>query len=732
MAPVEAKRRRRARWRAALLALGVAAGATPPPAVTQPAGPPGVAIRVVSASDSAPVVGAELRRADGRPLGRTDAAGRLRIAVARGDALRVRAMGFRERVVVAPAAGGDNVLEVALEPLPTMLDAFVTTAGQRVIRASESPRSVTILDRAAIDAAAAVSANQLLRQVPGLQELPSPPARTSISIRGFDDARVLVLVDGEPVAGGLMDSRDIGRLSTLAAERIEVTKGPSAVEFGSDAIGGVINLVQAAPTRRFTLDAVSRVGALGRQEGTLGVSNTVGRVGVRLNGGWRQLDQVMGVNASGSTFHRVYDARADVRAAVTDRLALRLDLQATRERQRWPLDGLFNGFIDNVGGQGFVEATYRGLGGQWRARHFRQRFAYQFRQSRGLLPIAGSADSLEQRERLGRTLVAYTAVAGRHTLDAGVQLSDRAMVAPTKVAGDSVRDHVHELFVRDAVTLGRALVTVGARHTASSLWGSSTNPSLGAVVTVSPALTVRANVARGFRAPGFKDIRYTFLNAPAGYRIVGNPDLDPESSWSRSVGGRWSPSPRFGLDAEWYRNDVDDLIDTRFQGNDAGGLQQFANVNVARARTEGVELSLRARVLGADLSAGYDRLRARDLETGVPLGRRATHTARLHVGRAWAVRAGLVTDLTARYTGRAPVVGAGAAIPSGDVGADAPTIVGEQGALLSVDVQLRQALTRTTELSVGVNNLLDQRPAFWSPALARQLFGGGRVRMGRE
>ncbi len=151
-------------------------------------------VRVVSAADRAPIIGAELRDSVGQVIARSDAEGLVRWPVGR-EVRSVRALGFR--MFMLRGAERDSVL--ALEPLPTVLPVFTTTVGQRVIRAAESPRTVTVLDRRDIDAAAAVSANQLLRQIPGLQEIASPPARTSISIRGFSDARVLVLVDGEPI-----------------------------------------------------------------------------------------------------------------------------------------------------------------------------------------------------------------------------------------------------------------------------------------------------------------------------------------------------------------------------------------------------------------------------------------------------------------------------------------------------------------------------------------------------
>jgi outer membrane receptor for ferrienterochelin and colicins len=694
------------------------------PARAQGGGTGSVQGTVLSKTDGAPVLSADVRVPRTGMRARTDERGTFRVAAAVGDSLIVRALGFAELRTVVQS----RTPMVRLVALATVLPVFTTTMGQRVIRASESPRSVTVISREEIDAVAAVSANQLLRQLPGLQELPAPPSKTSISIRGFDDSRVLVLVDGEPVAGALIESRDIGRLSTIATERIEVTKGPSSVEFGSDALGGVINIVQAAPTPRLTVDALAREGGLGRQESSVGVSQTVGRFGYRLNGGWRQSDRVTGYNAIGSTFNRIYDVRTDFRYALTDQWALRLDMQGSQERQRFPVDAAFNGFIDNRGGQGFAEVRGPLFGGNIRARAFEQRFVYQYRQSRGLLPIKGSADSLEQRERQGRYLLSYTHVVGTHTIDVGAQRSHRTLIAPKKVTGDSADEQVTEVFARDSWTLGNLLMTAGARHTSSTLWGSSTNPSFGVAWQTSSSVRLRSNVARGFRAPGFKEIRYTFTNPAGGYTLTGNPELLPESSWSTSLGGTWAPSTRLSFDVEGYRNDVSGLVDWRYEGDNAAGFQTYRYVNVARARTQGVEANARVNAGATEVTVGYDFLRARDLNSGLPLSRRASHTARLRVAREWAVRQGLSTDASVRYTGNAPLVGIPSGAPITGPFSTESGVIGRQGALLSVDAQLRLAVTRELEVSGGVNNLLNQQPNLWTPAFARQFYVGLRWR----
>ncbi|MBU6365964.1 MAG: TonB-dependent receptor, partial [Gemmatimonadetes bacterium] len=652
--------------------------------------------------------------------GRTDGRGVARVRAQPGDTVVVTAVGYRPR---RQAVDG-GTLTVWVEPLPAVLPAVITTAGQRELRGGESTRATLALDREAIDAAAAIAVNQLLRQQPGIQEIPAVPARSTLAIRGMDDARVLVLVDGEPMAGALVEARDIGRLSTLAAGRIEVTKGPSGVEFGSDAIGGVVNLVSAPPTATPELSWLARQGGLGRRESTLVGAGARGRVGARLSGGWREADRLAGYGAAGSTMQRVYDLRSDVRVALPGAWQLRLDLQGSRERQRFPLDARLNGFIDNLGGQGFVEGSGPLLGGTGRVRASAQAFRYQYRQARGLLPIRASADSLEQREGQQRLLAAWSRSAGGHVLDAGGLHVRRALVAPEKLDGTRGSDVLTEGWLRDAYATGRWLLSAGARVTRSALWGSTWNPSVGAAWHPHPALRLRGNVARGFRAPGFKEVRYQFTNPVAGYALAGNPGLRPERSWSTGVGATWAPASAWSADVEWYRNDVDQLVEWRFVGTTVAGLQGYQLVNVAHARTQGVEAQVRWHPGITSVMLGWDLLHARDMGTGLPLSRRSPQMVRLMADRPWGRRQWVQTDAQVRYTAAAPLVGIPSGAPLTGPFSTAAGIIGWQGAWLAVDAQARFTVWKGAVLSLGGNNLLGQRPAFWSPAIDRQWYAG--------
>lgn len=280
-----------------------------------------------------------------------------------------------------------------------------------------------------------------------------------------------------------------------------------------------------------------------------------------------------------------------------------------------------------------------------------------------------------------------------------------------------------EAFAKDALRLGRVLATAGARYTWNSRWGSNLAPSLGAAWEPVDAVRLRTSIARGFRAPSFKELGWSFGNVSAGYVVNGNPDLRHESSWSYDAAVAWSLMRHVVLDVEAFRNDVQNLIDMVTVGTNAQGFLVFQPVNVGRARTQGVEAGLRWNPDAWALSLGYTWLDAHNLSGDVPLNRRAAHTARFRATRTWAVLQGLRADVTGLYTSEAPLVG--------DTGDGTLGVVGEQGAFLQWNLGVQSGITPLLDLSAGVDNLFNQRPANWTGFVGRRYWVGVGTTIGR-
>ncbi len=662
-----------------------------------------------------------------------------------GGTVRASALGYRERVLPWEEA---TALEwrIALLRDPLALDEVVVTADGRPRHRSEVALQIESVGREEIRAAGSASADRLLAELPGLQVGAGTPTGSNLSIRGIGGARVLVLLDGQPAGGALIENRDLSRMSLGGVDRIEVVKGPLSSLYGSDALGGVVNVVTRAPSPGFRIDAQATSGGAGRREAHATVSgggrpSPGGAFGYQVNGSWRQEDRVAGVADRDVAFARVWDLRSSVRFR-TDRWAVRGDASLLRERQRWPVGGGFSGFNDNMGASGWIEARRRAGRGEWTGRVFAHDYDHLYRSARGSAPVAGSG-APEQQERLGRATLAYSAAWGAHHFDVGVEGALRGIRSPEKLLEDRASDRQIDLYVQDAWRLGWAdprggpdggpdgspgeavmppgatVLTVGTRITRNSRWGSTASPSMGVSVAVGEGVRLRGAVARGFRAPSFKELAWNFVNLGGGYILQGFADLEPERSWNVSAGVEWQPASGVLTGVEVFANQVENLIESGFVGHAPSGLSIYSPRNVAEAVTRGFELDFRAVTAGGrgEVVAGYAYLDARSLRPDLPLDRQAKHSTRVRT--SWTVGR-LRFDATGHLTGQAPIIGPDA---DGRIGR-----VGTQGRFAALDLRAAMEVGRGFGLLAGVDNVFDSRPEGWQGFVERRFRLTGEVR----
>jgi len=227
---------------------------------------------------------------------------------------------------------------------------------------------------------------------------------------------------------------------------------------------------------------------------------------------------------------------------------------------------------------------------------------------------------------------------------------------------------------------------------------------------------MKGSVSRGFRGPSFKERGWTFANVAAGYTIIGNPDLVPETSWAFDAAIAYAPWPTVTLEVAGFRNDVDNLIDFFTSGYTDAGLLIFTPTNIALARTQGIEASARWATGTWALSAAYTYLDAKNLVDDLPLNRRAAHTGRLRGTKTWDVLRGMRADVTALYTGSAPLVG--------DAFGSGVEVTGEQGAFLQWNLGLQMGVFPALSLNAGVDNLFNQQPENWTGLIERRFWIG--------
>jgi outer membrane receptor for ferrienterochelin and colicins len=572
-------------------------------------------------------------------------------------------------------------LEVTLRPAPVVEQVRVTSAARQEELRQHLNTRVDVVSRARLEDTGAQSVGEVLRELPGVltRRGSETAGQAGEQIQGIDSRQVLVLLDGQPIPSARGIKRGIvnlDRQSTARLDRVEVVKGASSALYGSDAIGGVINLITRDAGAPIDLNA-------GISGGSLGVLQASVEAGVR-RGGWSALfvgerHQHDGFDLTPATFDTTGAPyrRVDGLLKVAARLHPALTVSALATGYRNSTAGRSVGELgpqeddidDRTMGVNLVADWLVRPTTTVQARLYTSRFDERAT-ARLVPPVSQQLEPGSLDEDITKADVSLSAVLGsrQHVL-AGVEYWDHRYAGTNRIAFDEVTARTTVGWAQHRATLGRVTTTVGARVDHHSAFGTAVSPKAAANVRLTDQLHARASYGGGFRAPDLGQLYYRFLNPSAIYQVIGNSRLEPEFARSLQIGADYqlaSGRARFGVNV--FRNDVDDLIESlslgfvatpaqlasilEREGLDSAfrpvlGRLLFTYKNVNDAYTQGAEFDGEVALTSEVSVAGaYTYLQARDAQQELDLTGRHAHQG--HVRITWhSNRIGLRANLRA-------------------------------------------------------------------------------------
>jgi len=447
-------------------------------------------------------------------------------------------------------------------------DPLVVTANRTEQRANAVPARVSVIDRDDIERSQAPDLLELLRLEAGIDITRNggPGGQTSVFMRGANSNHVLVLIDGVRAAASGTGAFTWEILDPAMIERIEIVRGPRAARWGSDAIGGVIQIF----TRRADgLSGRVRYGSDEDRKATLAAGRQQGNLPLDLTLSGRKVDGFSAQNPRGFAFDPDEDGFENLSAAT-------------------------GGSVDLAGGA----LSWRGRAatgetefdqGQSDFDNWSWRFDYR-RDSNGpwqwRLGAATLRDRLETETAFGTSEVVTRRLQGDWLAERSLAESAQWLLGVDAWRESGVsKDQWNEsrgnvgVFTGIEGSAGRAGYEFSVRVDDDEDFGTEPTGSVGLNYVFNDRWRAFTSAGRAFRAPNFSQL----FSPGFGGLFAGNPELDPESSWSAELGLDFNPSPgqRFTLSA--YSNWIDDLID--FSGAD------FQAINVNQARIRGLEFT---------------------------------------------------------------------------------------------------------------------------------------------
>lgn len=538
--------------------------------------------------------------------------------------------------IPAPASAQETIEEV------------VVTATRIPSRIEDVGSSVTVIDRETIERRQIMTVNEALRTVPGMHMVQSGPTGqvSSAFTRGANSNQTLVLMDGRRISDPSTPTGafDFAHLRTDTIERIEVVRGPQSALYGSDAIGGVVNIITRRPDRD---EIGGRVRAEGGTFGTFdGMGNINGRVGrtgfdVTVSGVTTRGDTVTpdrlrpeGVSKERNGYDNITgSARLDI--DLTDSLSLNLFGQAMDTRV--DLDTLpEDPNSEEETRQLYSSAELAGDFWQGRYRPSLSVSYSEFRRDNLDLPDARSLtfqDTRNEGDRVQAELRNEIDVHRDHTLILGGEFYEDSFESSgfTDFGGGFVIDQQSDARARNGAVYAQDVFHFGERvsGTAGVRYDMPEDFDDRATWHVAPTYRVletgtrfKGSVGTGFKIPSLFE-RFGFNPTSFGTAFEGNPDLDPEKSFGWEVGFDQSLfRDRLSFGATYFESDIEDAVVTVFDG---GFSTSANNVDID---VYGVETFLAVTPIDqVQLRADYTFLRADDADTGQQVNRRPKHKA---------------------------------------------------------------------------------------------------------
>ena len=442
-------------------------------------------------------------------------------------------------------------------------DTIIVTATRTEIPLDHATVPVSVITREDIELSLANDLAELLRFEAGMDigRNGGPGQATSVFLRGTESNHTLVLIDGVRMNPGTIGGAAIQHISPEIIERVEIVKGARSALFGTDAIGGVINIITRRP------DETSFEGGVGA--GSFDSRTAYMSAGVRrdrnrfaLTLDWLDTDGYP--PRIESDVDRGYDN-------------LSLNLSAAREIHQgelsirhWQADGTveyLDFFLNPVDQDYSNSTTALGFDKQVGNRGSSKLIVSYMRDR----ITQNQSDDFVESDRVSLDWQ-YTHAFSRHTVTGGVFAMDENAQTLSFGSGFDEDTRVQALFVQDQWTHERHRAFLALRLTDHESFGTETTYNAEYAYELSDAWTLRAGLGRAFRAPDATD-RFGF---------GGNPDLEPELANEFQLGFRYRPGDRHRLDFEVYANDIEDLIEFDFA--------TFALVNIDEAEIRGAQL----------------------------------------------------------------------------------------------------------------------------------------------
>lgn len=469
---------------------------------------------------------------------------------------------------------------------------------------------------------------------------------SGIQIQGFDPAYIMILVDGEPLIGRTAGTLDLSRITLNNVERIEVLKGAASCLYGSEAMGGVINIITKKPKKGLNNTIYARHGNFGRLDFTDELTFRNNRWSLysflnRYSSEGYRLTKSDSLAPTAPPFNS-YSGQVKIKYFGSAKWEQSFSTRFLNEKQFSSYTKTGTTYTDNAATQEYSFAPVLSYKPSNKTKLDLKGYGtlYQNNSLTEYVVEPGASaiqDFLQQLYKAEAQL--EQELTSRVRLFSGVGGTLESVEA-TRYQNKKQNSTVYAYFQTEEQLSKRFLLTTGLRYDRNTLYGDRLSPKISGNYKIGSYGNIKASYGTGFKAPDFRQVYLTFTNPKEGYSVFGTEEvasqmaqldssgqikttlipvtavqaLKAEYSTAYNLGYSLNLFDRFSFDLNFFYNRVHNLIETRAIAIKTNNSNVFSYFNLNDIYTRGIEVSAGYTLTkNLKLKGGYQFLEAKDL-----------------------------------------------------------------------------------------------------------------------
>ena len=523
----------------------------------------------------------------------------------------------------------------------TKLEEVVVTATKTLRQLSTLPMPAKLITKEEIAKSSSTKLSDILDDQPGIFIVPDFGGGNGIQIQGLDSQYTLLLIDGSPIIGRQSGTLDLDRISIGNIEQVEIIKGSSSSLYGTDALGGVVNLITSKTKDSISAEASYKISTFNTND----ISVNLGKIsqnGDNLNFYFNSFDS-NGYDLNDDSILNTVEPYKSYTGFLRynfkkNKWSYFSSVRIYNENQDFRLDE--NSYGKNIINELGINSSINYI----KNKNYKLIFENYYTNYKNDEEFRLNQNSIEEsffnQSLFKSELRSIYTINKKNTLTFGLGFYSE-LLKRNNFYREEVSQNSFNYFVQyEGFIFENTNYVFGARYDQYDEYESEFSPRFAIRTQINDNISSKISIGKGFKTPDYRQLYFNFSNSSSGYSVIGfnaakeiisnlqslgqisnliisqdefEGKLKPETSISFNLGFNIKTNKSTVFDINFFRNQISNLIDYKIIASKVNGQSIFSYYNLNKVYTQGIEFNSTSTVFNdIEISIGYQFLEAKD------------------------------------------------------------------------------------------------------------------------